>query len=198
VTESRKRPPETTSTQSRARSLGPQQGALPDSVVTECELEDAPEKVWKALTIAEFLSAWLPEARNCETLAAEPPRLLRYRWSPGERDRDEDGRPLDSVVTFELTGTPTGGTYLRLTHQVLVDAVARPDTCGNESESVVPFAGPRRGDTVALAVAHIAAGVDQAANPEFGPGLSDVVPPIGPRVEPAALLGQLLLLRRAA
>ena len=93
-----------------------------NAVVTECDLPEAPEKVWKALTKPELLARWLPEARDCEILAAEPNRLLRYRWRAAEEDRDADGRELDSVVTFELTDTPTGGTHLRVDHRVLVAA----------------------------------------------------------------------------
>ena len=93
-----------------------------NTVVTECDLAEAPEKVWKALTTPELLEKWLPEANDCEVLAAEPNRLLRYRWRAGEQDRDESGAVLDSVVTFELTDTPSGGTHLRIDHRVLVAA----------------------------------------------------------------------------
>jgi uncharacterized protein YndB with AHSA1/START domain len=94
----------------------------PDPVVTECDLPDAPEKVWKALTEPELLAAWLPEAVSCEVLVAEPNRLLRYRWR-GESDRDAAGRVLESVVTFELTDNSTGGTHLRVDHRVLADVI---------------------------------------------------------------------------
>ena len=93
-----------------------------NTVVTECDLPETPEKVWKALTTPELLAKWLPEAKDCEVLAAEPNRLLRYRWRAGEDDRDESGRELDSVVTFELTHMPSGGTHLRVDHRVLVAA----------------------------------------------------------------------------
>ena len=93
-----------------------------NAVVTECDLPEAPEKVWKALTKPELLARWLPEANDCEMLAAEPNRLLRYRWRAGEEDRDESGRELDSVVTFELTHMPSGGTHLRVEHRLLVAA----------------------------------------------------------------------------
>ena len=96
----------------------------PDAVITECDLPEAPEKVWKALTVPELLAAWLPEAVDCEILAVEPDRLLCYRWRPAGQDRDEAGRVLDSVVTFELTGTKTGGTHLRVEHRLVLDAVA--------------------------------------------------------------------------
>jgi len=91
-------------------------------VVTECDLAEAPEKVWKALTTPELLEKWLPEANGCEVLTSEPNRLLRYRWRAGEEDRDESGGRLDSVVTFELTDTPSGGTHLRIDHRVLIAA----------------------------------------------------------------------------
>ena len=96
------------------------------SVVTECDLPDAPEKVWKALTVPKWLAGWLPDAVDSEILAAEPHRLLRYRWAGTDQDKDASGRPLESVVTFELTGTSTGGTHLRVVHRVLASARVIP------------------------------------------------------------------------
>jgi uncharacterized protein YndB with AHSA1/START domain len=123
-----------------------------NAVITECELPDAPEKVWRALTVPELLAAWLmpnniptgqarpapgdrfhfqPRARGagkstagrvadgaieCEVLTVEANRLLRYRWRGREDERDGAGRSLDSIVTFELTRTTAGGTYLRVVH----------------------------------------------------------------------------------
>jgi len=89
------------------------------SVVTECDLAEAPDKVWKALTVPKLLAAWLPDAVDSEILAAEPNRLLRYRWSGRDEDRDERGQTLESVVTFELTGTQNGGTHLRVVHRLV-------------------------------------------------------------------------------
>jgi uncharacterized protein YndB with AHSA1/START domain len=96
----------------------------PAAVVTECDLPQAPDKVWQALTVPSLLAAWLPDAVNSEILAAEPNRLLRYRWNGKEEDRDEAGRTLESVVTFELTGTEAGGTHLRVVHRLVPEAVA--------------------------------------------------------------------------
>jgi uncharacterized protein YndB with AHSA1/START domain len=98
--------------------------AAPNSVVTECDLPDAPEKVWRALTVPKLLADWLPEAVDSEILEAEPNRLLRYRWAGGEQDKDAAGRPLESVVSFELTGTEDGGTHLRVVHRPLVEEPA--------------------------------------------------------------------------
>jgi uncharacterized protein YndB with AHSA1/START domain len=104
--------------------------AANDDTMVECELDAAPAKVWRALTIPEFVAAWLlpntlGDARTgekfelggsahglsrriaCEVLEAEPERRLRYSW------READA--TESVVTFELT--PHGkGTRLRVTH----------------------------------------------------------------------------------
>ena len=95
--------------------------ATPGAVITECDLPDAPEKVWRALTVPELLVGWLPEALESEIVEAEPNRLLRYRWSGGEHDKDAAGRPVESVVSFELTGAEDGGTHLRVVHRPLID-----------------------------------------------------------------------------
>ncbi|WP_395673934.1 SRPBCC domain-containing protein [Inquilinus sp.] len=104
-------------------------------IVVDCDLDHPPEKVWRALAEPELLAAWLlpndiraEEGRrftlrgapgtdkpvDCEVLEADPPRLLRYSWRG--RDRDGDGRTLDTVVTFTLDGTHAGGTRLRIVH----------------------------------------------------------------------------------
>jgi uncharacterized protein YndB with AHSA1/START domain len=88
-----------------------------DVVVTECDLPDAPEKVWRALTEPGLLARWLPDAAGSEVLASEPPRLLRYRWRAGEDD-------CDSCVTFELKGTESGGTHLRVDHRRMATVIA--------------------------------------------------------------------------
>jgi uncharacterized protein YndB with AHSA1/START domain len=107
------------------------------AVVTECDLPQAPEKVWQALTVPKLLAAWLPEAADSEILAAEPNRLLRYRWPAGEKDRDAAGRPLETVVTFELAGTSEGGTHLRVVHRLMADAVA----CARTDDGVIKLSG---------------------------------------------------------
>jgi uncharacterized protein YndB with AHSA1/START domain len=110
--------------------------ATTESVVIECDLPDPPEKVWRALTEQDLLGAWLmpndmrPEvgaqfrfrpgsgegaAVECEILAAEPHRILRWRQSE-RHGTDAEPRSVDSVVSFELSSIPTGGTHLRLVH----------------------------------------------------------------------------------
>ena len=91
-----------------------------DQLVFEYELDAPPEKVWRALTIAEFREKWLPKAALAD---AEPV------WSaPGEevgyRMRDDEPPFLESVVTFQLRPDADGGTRLRIIHR-LADARAR-------------------------------------------------------------------------
>jgi uncharacterized protein YndB with AHSA1/START domain len=118
-----------------------------EEIVVECNLPDAPEKVWRALTVPELLGAWLlpndirPEegARfsfdgapgeggkvSCEVLDIEPHRLLRYSWRDGEAEREG----VSSTVSFELTRTEAGGTHLRIAHEarVVMLPAQRPKT----------------------------------------------------------------------
>ena len=111
----------------------------PDTIEFEYDLPEPPEKVWRALTVPELLAAWMmpnditPEIGNrfaftgpeaaieCEILDAEPERLLRYSWReqprPGNAARQDPlDSPLDSVVTFTLARTVSGGTHLRIVH----------------------------------------------------------------------------------
>lgn len=133
--------------------------AKPDcshSLVFECDFDEPPEKVWRTLTEPELLEAWLKDddAADCveyEIVAAEPHRLLRYRWRDNEEGSGEpNGRQIDSIVTVELTPGTTGGTHLKLTHGEFrvvslrhVMAVAR----------VSPIASARRRKTPILSFA---------------------------------------------
>ncbi|MFI4975154.1 MAG: SRPBCC domain-containing protein [Caulobacterales bacterium] len=108
---------------------------LPDAVVVEADLEEAPDKVWRALSEPDLLEAWLfpndirpePGERfaledggrriDCEVLEAEPGRTLRYSW------READAG-VDSEVSFLLTPAPGGGTHLRVVHAPVVVSLA--------------------------------------------------------------------------
>jgi uncharacterized protein YndB with AHSA1/START domain len=130
-------------------------------IVIDCELDAPPEKVWRALTVPELLAAWLlpndivPEAGrrfrvanapggdvDCEVLASEPPRRLSYRWRGAAEggERDPAGRPLDTVVTFELEATPSGGTRLRLVHDGFPTRLPRTSAIGPKGTVAVSAA----------------------------------------------------------
>jgi uncharacterized protein YndB with AHSA1/START domain len=95
-----------------------------ESIVVECNLDEPPEKVWRALTEPQLVAAWLlpddPQRVDCKVIEAKPHRLLRYAWS--------DGGDVDSVVTFELLRTPADGTRLRVVHTGFAQA-ANATTC---------------------------------------------------------------------
>jgi uncharacterized protein YndB with AHSA1/START domain len=135
-----------------------------DSLVFECDFDEPPEKVWRALTEPRLLEAWLtaddasrteseeerarpapgqaPSA-DCEILTAEPHRLLRYRWRDRASGFDDDSgsREIHSVVTVELAPCPTGGTHLRLTHgEFTIVSAAAP----MHSARVTPITSARR------------------------------------------------------
>lgn len=100
------------------------------SISLEYDLPHPPAKVWRALTEPELLGKWLManDMRptighsftfksqpmpwwdgivHCEVLEMELYKRLRYSWRGG---------PLDTVVTWTLTPTPSGGTRLALEH----------------------------------------------------------------------------------
>jgi uncharacterized protein YndB with AHSA1/START domain len=111
-----------------------------DSLVFECDFEEPPEKVWRALTEPQLLDAWLTNPKpmpadiaeaqptrsrpapsqpkpDYEILTADRPCLVRYRWRDRDQGADHSGdHEVHSVVTFELAPRPMGGTHLRLTH----------------------------------------------------------------------------------
>jgi uncharacterized protein YndB with AHSA1/START domain len=104
-----------------------------ETVIVDCDLDEPPHKVWRALTEAELMAAWLgpndfrPEVGrrfevqaepdrgasvSCEVLEVEPDRSITYSW----RETREDGPPLDSQVTWTLVPRFDGGTRLRIVH----------------------------------------------------------------------------------
>jgi len=108
------------------------------SLALEYDLPHPPAKVWRALTDPQLLAAWLmandmrPLVGHSFTFTAEPTpwwdgivrcemlemdlhKCLRYSWRSGP-----ESSPLDTVVTWTLTPTPSGGTRLALEHSGFV------------------------------------------------------------------------------
>jgi uncharacterized protein YndB with AHSA1/START domain len=67
-------------------------------IALEYELEAAPEKVWRAVTVPAFRERWLPEADLAEPdpIASVPGVEVRYRM------REEAAPFPDSTVTFRI------------------------------------------------------------------------------------------------
>jgi len=86
-----------------------------DAVILEGQLDAPPEKVWRALTIPEYLDRWLdlPSATEISVVHANEPHSVTYRW---REQRKNSSASKDSVVTFEVTPLEIGGSHFRLTH----------------------------------------------------------------------------------
>jgi len=102
-----------------------------ETVALEYDLPYPPAKVWRALTEPQLVARWLMandiDAKvghnfkftstpmpqwdgivRCEVLEVELHRRLRYAW--------KSAPDLDTVVTWTLTPTASGGTKLALEH----------------------------------------------------------------------------------
>jgi uncharacterized protein YndB with AHSA1/START domain len=116
--------------------------AVTQSISLQYDLPHPPVKVWRALTEPELLAAWLMATDlpplvghsftfkapptpwwdgivRCEVLELDLHKRLRYSWRSGP-----ESSGLDTVVTWTLTPTPTGGTRLALEHSGFLPAQA--------------------------------------------------------------------------
>lgn len=84
------------------------------------EFAEAPEQVWRALTTPALREQWLPGGAlaSPEPLSAAPEQGVSYRM------REEEPPFLESTVTFRLEPNETGGTRVRIVHE-LIDARLR-------------------------------------------------------------------------
>ena len=82
--------------------------------VQQYELDAPPEKVWRAISIAEFREKWLPKEALAEpqSLSETPGREIRYKL------RDDAPPYLESTVTFTIAPNASGGSSLRIIHEL--------------------------------------------------------------------------------
>ncbi len=80
----------------------------------EFDLGDPPQKVWRAVTIPELRERWLPQEAlaNPDPVTVIPDQEVRYQL------RDDAPPFLESTVTFVLIPNDTGGTCLRVLHEL--------------------------------------------------------------------------------
>ena len=91
------------------------------NIEQEYDLDAPPEKVWRAISIAEFRENWLPKAAlaDPDAVAVIPGQTVRYRLR-------EEGPPfLESTVTFTIAPNAAGGTSLRIVHELIGAPSAR-------------------------------------------------------------------------
>ena len=113
----------------------------------EYELDAAPAKVWRALTIPEYVARWLtPPASEGPTrentaplqppaslrvLDCEPNQSVRYLW------RDAATPFVESTVTFRVAANEAGGTTFRIIHEL---NVAKRAPAANSNRSTLLLA----------------------------------------------------------
>jgi uncharacterized protein YndB with AHSA1/START domain len=78
------------------------------------ELDASPDKVWRAISIAEFREKWLPREAlaDPQSLSETSGKEIRYKL------RDDTPPHLESTVTFTVTPNGSGGTSLRIVHEL--------------------------------------------------------------------------------
>ncbi|MBO9627892.1 MAG: SRPBCC domain-containing protein [Shinella sp.] len=91
-------------------------------LVLEYDLDAPPEKVWRAIGIAEFRKRWLPDSDLVDTapVSTVPGEEVRYRL------QDDESPHLESLVTFHLSPNERGGTTLRIVHDLTDARLTQP------------------------------------------------------------------------
>jgi uncharacterized protein YndB with AHSA1/START domain len=79
------------------------------ALVFEVDLEEAPEKVWRAIATPELREAWLgePETGSAEVSLADAPERLDLVWPTPQGE---------SLISFEISPAE-GGSHLTITHR---------------------------------------------------------------------------------
>ncbi|MFK4824971.1 SRPBCC domain-containing protein [Paenochrobactrum sp. BZR 588] len=91
------------------------------TLVFEYELEATPQKLWRALTIAEFRAKWLPELAQQQ---AEPGSLIPQKQIC-YKIREKTPPFLESHITFRISVRDDGKALLTIIHE-LTDTCVRP------------------------------------------------------------------------
>ncbi|MDI4665166.1 SRPBCC domain-containing protein [Xanthobacter autotrophicus] len=110
------------------------------SIVTEAEFDQPVDIVWRAITDSEWLAVWFfpndiqpleghkftiwgrPIERwdgefQCQVKTAIAPRELSFSWKGGHEELKGFGHYIDTLVTWTLTPTESGGTHFRFVHE---------------------------------------------------------------------------------
>ena len=81
------------------------------SLSLKFEFEEQPEKVWRAISIADYRKQWLPDQQVLEVLRVSPVQelelLVEETMPPYER----------SIVTFSIRSNGNGGTAFGIVHR---------------------------------------------------------------------------------
>lgn len=90
-------------------------------IVLNFDLDEAPEKVWRAISLPAFRERWLP----ADTLVS--PQAVSQLAGREVSYLISDGVPpfLESVVTFRIVPHPTGGTSLQIVQNLTQESLER-------------------------------------------------------------------------
>lgn len=85
-----------------------------DNIELEYQLDAPTDKVWRAISTPEFRDNWLPQEvlADPEATAVTPGEEVSYRM------RDTAPPFLESTVTFRIAPNGSGGTSLRIIHEL--------------------------------------------------------------------------------
>jgi uncharacterized protein YndB with AHSA1/START domain len=99
------------------------------SLVFECEIDEPPQKVWRAISIPGYRENWLPKQAlaDPEATSVTPGQEIRYRM------RDDDPPFLESVVTIQISPNATGGTSFRVIHEIADVRFSRKTVAANSN-----------------------------------------------------------------
>jgi uncharacterized protein YndB with AHSA1/START domain len=95
--------------------------AMKNGIELEYDLDEPPQKVWRAISIPAFREHWLPKEALAEPEAIHvtPGQEVCYRLR-------EDVPPfLESTVTFRIASNARGGTSLRVIHELPLTSPGR-------------------------------------------------------------------------
>ncbi|GAB1581251.1 SRPBCC domain-containing protein [Phyllobacterium phragmitis] len=84
------------------------------TIEMEFEIDEPPQKVWRAISIPEFRQSWLPSHALADTEAASVTQGEEVSY----RIREMDAPFTESLVTFRIAPNANGGTCLQVIHEL--------------------------------------------------------------------------------
>lgn len=87
-------------------------------LVFEQDIDEAPDKVWRAVSIPAYRDRWLPQAMlaEAEAVAVTPGQEVRYRL------REDEPPFMESMVIVQVAANAAGGTRLTIIHTLAAGA----------------------------------------------------------------------------
>ncbi|MCY6383499.1 SRPBCC family protein [Hoeflea prorocentri] len=85
-----------------------------EKLVQDYDLDAEPEKVWRAVSLDEYRTKWFADAGpdSSQIVSATPGQEVSYRM------RDDEPPFIESIVTFQIAPNRSGGTALRIIHEI--------------------------------------------------------------------------------